>query len=140
MSVDILKFAQDNVLLIAVAAASGGMLLWPMIRGGASGGLGTLEATQLINREDALVVDVRNPDEFSAGHIVNARNIPVAELEARLREIEKHKRKPVIVLCERGSRAGRAATVLKGKGFEKVHVLAGGIEAWRQAGLPVEKG
>jgi len=139
MSVDVWKFAQDNVLLIAVAAASGGMLLWPIIRGGASGGLGTLEATQLINREDAMVVDVRSPEEFSVGHIVNARNIPVADIESRLREIEKHKKKPVIVMCERGSRAGRAANVLKAKGFEKVHVLAGGIEAWRSAGLPVAK-
>ncbi len=140
MSVDLWKFAQDNVLLIAVAVASGGMLLWPLVRGGAGGpSIGTLEATQLINREDALLLDVREPDEYANGHIVNARNVPLGQLEARLRDFEKAKHKPVIVHCASGSRASSAASMLRGKGFEKVYTLSGGIEAWRQAGLPLEK-
>ncbi len=140
MSVDLWKFAQDNVLLIAVAAASGGMLLWPLVRGGAGGaGIGTLEATQMINREDALLLDVREPEEFAQGHIVNARNLPLAQLESRLREIEKAKHKPVIVHCASGNRASNAASALRAKGFEKVYTLSGGIDAWRQAGLPLEK-
>ena len=140
MSVDVLKFAQDNVLLIAVAAVSGGMLVWPLIRGGAGGSrLSTLEATQMINREDALVLDVRGADEYAKGHILNARNIPLDQIESRLKEIEKNKRKPVIVHCERGSRAGKAEALLKRQGFEKVYALAGGVEAWQQAGLPLEK-
>jgi rhodanese-related sulfurtransferase len=140
MSVDLWKFAQDNYLLIAVAVASGGMLLWPLVRGGAGGSsIGTLEATQLINREDALLLDVREPDEYANGHILNARNVPLAQLEARLRDFEKAKQKPVIVHCATGSRASSAASMLRGKGFEKVYTLSGGVEAWRQAGLPLEK-
>jgi rhodanese-related sulfurtransferase len=140
MSIDLWKFAQDNVLLIAVAAASGGMLLWPAVRGGRGGAsVDTLAATQMINHQDALVLDVRDAEDYAKGHILNARNIPVAQLESRLRDIEKAKRKPVIVQCERGNRSSGAAAVLRGKGFEQVFTLAGGIEAWRQAGLPVEK-
>jgi rhodanese-related sulfurtransferase len=141
MSVDLWKFAQDNVLLIAIALASGGMLLWPLLRrdgGGAS--VNSLEATQMINRQDAAVIDLRDAEEYGKGHIVNARNFPVAQLESRLRELEKSKRKPVIVHCERGSRSARAAKVLREAGFEKVFTLSGGIDAWRQAGLPLEKG
>ena len=139
MSVDLWKFAQDNVLLIAVAAASGGMLLWPFVRGGGGGAsVGTLEATQMINREDALLLDVREAEEYAKQHILNARNIPLAQLESRLREIEKGKRKPVIVYCEKENRSRSAASTLRGKGFERVYTLAGGIEAWRQAGLPLE--
>jgi rhodanese-related sulfurtransferase len=142
MTPDLWKFAQDNVLLIAVAAVSGGMLLWPLVRGAGGGGasLGTLEATQLINREDALMLDVRDAQEFAKAHVINARNVPLGQLEARLRDIEKHKRKPVIVYCERGNRSSGAAATLRGKGFEKVFTLAGGMEAWRQAGLPLETG
>ena len=119
MSVDLWKFAQDNVLLIAVAAASGGMLLWPLVRGGGAGSssIGTLEATQMINREDALLLDVREPDEYAAEHILNARNVPIGQLEARLREIEKAKHKPVIVHCASGNRASNGASMLRGKGF-----------------------
>ena len=142
MSVDLWKFAQENILLILVAVASGGMLLWPVLRGRGLGGaasLGTLEATQMINHQDALLLDVRDAEDYAKEHILNARNLPLGQLESRLREIEKNKRKPVIVHCERGNRAGSAAALLRGKGFEKVFTLAGGIETWRQAGLPLEK-
>jgi rhodanese-related sulfurtransferase len=140
MSVDIWKFAQDNVLLLAVAAASGGMLLWPGLRGNAgASSVNTLEATQMMNRQDALVIDQRGAEEFAKGHIVNARNIPLAEFESRLRDLEKQKRKPVIVYCDRGNRSNGAAALLRKNGFEKAFSLARGLDAWRQAGLPLEK-
>jgi len=140
MTPDPLKFAQDNYLLIAVAFASGAMLLWPLIRGGGGGEkVNTLRATQLMNHEDAAVLDVRDTEEYAKGHIVNARNVPAAQLEGRLREIEKLKRKPVIVYCERGNRSGGITALLRKNGFEKVFALSGGVEAWRQAGLPLEK-
>lgn len=127
-------------MLIAVACVSGAMLLWPYLRRGTGGPwVSTLEATQMINREDALVLDVREPAEFSAGHMLGAKNIPLANIEARSAELDKHKAKPVIVLCNDGSRASKAAAVLRARGFVNVVNLSGGLPAWQQAGLPVVK-
>ena len=135
-----MEFVQNNILLIAVAFASGAMLLWPLVRRSSGGPwVDTLMATQLINREDALVLDVREPAEFAGGHILGAKNVPLAQLKARASEFAKHKNKPVIVHCETGSRAGGAVGILGGEGFARVHNLAGGFGAWRQAGLPVQK-
>lgn len=140
MAVDIWKFAQDNAFLIAIAAVSGGMLLWPTVRRGAGGpAVDTLKATQLINREDAVLLDVRESSEFAKGHILNARNVPLQQIEQRLRDLEKFKKKPLIVHCETGNRSGGAVAVLRRNGFEQVYNLSGGLAAWRQAGLPIEK-
>jgi len=140
MKPDLTKFFLDNIYLIAVAFVSGAMLLWPVVRRGAGGAsVSTLEATQLINRQDALILDVRNAEEFRKGRILNARNIPLPELDARNSDIARYKTKPVIVACESGSRSGAAAAVLRKQGFAQVFSLRGGIAAWQQAGLPVEK-
>ncbi len=133
-------FIKNNIMLIAVAFVSGAMLLWPYLRRGTGGPwVTTLEATQLINREDALVLDVRDPAEFAGGHMLGAKNIPVADIEKRAGEIEKQKSRPVIVLCNEGGRASKAAALLRARGFEKVVNLSGGFPAWQQAGLPVVK-
>jgi len=134
------KFVIDNIFLIAVAFVSGAMLVWPMVRRGAGGpSVNTLEATQLINRQDALVVDVREQAEYAQSHILNARLLPLSQLEARLADIEKFKDKPVIVYCATGNRSGAAAATLRKSGFSNVSNLSGGFAAWRQAGLPVQK-
>jgi rhodanese-related sulfurtransferase len=135
------KFFQENILLIAVAFFSGAMLLWPYVRrvgGGPS--VSTTQATQLINREDALVVDVRDPGEYGAGHILGAKNVPLSKIEAGGAEIAaKRKDKPVIVYCDTGNRSAKAAAALRAQGYAKVLSLSGGLGAWQQAGLPVEK-
>ncbi len=154
--VNILKFVTDNILLVGVAFASGAMLVWPALRRGAAGAsVTTLQATLLINQQNALVLDVREAAEYEKGHMLNARNIALGELESRAgeiekhkalgelesraAEIEKHKAKPVIVVCDDGNPSGRAAAALRKQGFEQVFTLNGGIRAWRQAGLPLEK-
>lgn len=137
-----LKFVQNNLLLFAVAVTSGAMLLWPLVRrAGAGPSVSALQATQLMNREDALVIDVRDPGEYGAGHILGAKSVPLARLEAGEvpAEVVKRKNRSVIVYCERGDRAEKAAAALRKQGFEKAVSLAGGLAAWRQAGLPVEK-
>ena len=135
-----MEFINNNIMLVAVAFISGAMLLWPYLRRGTGGPwVSTLEATQLINREDALVLDVREPTEYAGGHLLGSKNLPLGNLEARLSEIEKHKGKSVIVLCVDGTRAGKAASQLRARGFEKVVNLSGGLPAWQQAGLPVVK-
>jgi rhodanese-related sulfurtransferase len=135
-----LQFVRDNLLLFAIAFVSGAMLLWPLIRRGTGGPwASTLEATQMINRQDALVIDVREDAEYAKGHIVGARHIPLGQIEARAKELQKYKSKPVIACCETGSRSSAAITTLRKLGFENVYNLAGGYAGWQQAGLPVEK-
>ena len=94
----------------------------------------------LINREDALVVDVREPDEYVSGHVPDSRNIPLSRLDERMGELEKFKEAPVILVCQTGARSGDACGKLTKKGFTKLHNLEGGIAAWRTAGMPLKKG
>jgi rhodanese-related sulfurtransferase len=141
MSAPPVKFIQDNLLLILVALVSGAMLLWPYVRrvgGGPS--VSALQATQLMNREDALVIDVRDPGEYGTGHIIGAKNVPLSRIGAAGSEIAaKRKEKPVIVYCDNGSRSAKAASALRSQGFSRVANLSGGLAAWQQAGLPLEK-
>jgi len=134
------EFISKNIFLVMIAAVSGGMLLWPLLRKGAGGPwVNTLEATQLMNREDAVVVDLRPAADFAKGHILGARSIPLADLEKRAAELDKYRAKPVIVHCGDGNRAGGGVALLRRNGFANVVNLAGGYAAWQQAGLPVEK-
>lgn len=135
-----MDFIRNNIVLILVAFVSGAMLIWPYVRRSSGGPwVNTFEATQLINRKDALVLDVREAPEFAKGHILGAKNLPLSELERRAGEFVKHKAKPVIVHCESGNRASGAAATLRRFGFADVYSLAGGFSAWQQAGLPVVK-
>ena len=132
-----MKFITENIFLIAIAFVSGAMLVWPLVRRGAGGSsVGTLEATMLINSKDAIVLDVRTAAEFAQSHILNSRNVPLDEIEARIRELERFKAKSIIVSCATGNRSGSAAAILRKHGFTNVVNLAGGIAAWQQAGLP----
>jgi rhodanese-related sulfurtransferase len=133
------KFFIDNWMLISVAFASGAMLLWPVLQGATSGGLSTANAVQLINREKAVVVDVSETEEFAAGHVGGAKNVPVGQLEQRLPEVVKNKTVPLILVCPNGARSNRALAVAKKLGYDKAQVLAGGLKAWKEANLPVEK-
>lgn len=136
-----MEFIQQNILLVAIAVTSGVMLLATFIRRpGAGKDVSPQEATLLINREDAIIVDVREPGEYTAGHLPEARNIPLAKLGERLGELEKFKEKPLIVVCQSGGRSGSACAQFAKAGFTKVHNLAGGQAAWTDAGLPVKKG
>ena len=134
-----MDFLIHNWALISVALVSGGMLVWPMIKGGAAGGLSTSNAVQLINREMAVVVDVSETEEFAAGHIVGSRNVPLNQLEERLPQAVKNKATPVLLVCANGGRANRALGIAKKLGYEKAQVLGGGLKAWKEANLPVEK-
>jgi rhodanese-related sulfurtransferase len=138
---DFLQQSPFHMLLFGLALASGGMLLWPLLARPfrLAKEVGTFEAVQLINRRDALVLDIRDTGEFAAGHIANAKHIPEAELEERLRELEKHKGRPIIVSCRTGTRSAAVSERLRKRGFEEVFVLRGGLAAWQQAGMPLAK-
>ncbi|HZM34332.1 MAG TPA: rhodanese-like domain-containing protein [Burkholderiales bacterium] len=134
-----MEFIRNNLLLIAVAVVSGVMLIWPLLRRSAGGPhVDPAGATQLINREDALVIDVREPGEFGAGHILGARNVPLGTVGSRT-DIAKKKDRPLIVYCDSGGRASKAAATLREQGYTRVVSLSGGLGAWQSAGLPVER-
>lgn len=135
-----MNFLMENWTLLLLAATSGGMLLWPVLGQGAQGGLSPNEAVMLMNREKAVVIDVCAPDEYAAGHVTGSKNIPVAQLESELAAAVKNKATPVILVCASGMRSSRAVSIATKLGFEKAHSLSGGMGAWRQAGLPVQKG
>lgn len=133
-----MEFLIDNWLWIALALASGIALALPQFGRGGANAVSPQEAVQLMNREKAVVIDVCEPGEFAAGHVNGSRNIPLGSLEGA-KGVPTNKAQPVVLVCARGSRAQRAAAQLRRAGHEKVHVLAGGMAAWREAGLPVEK-
>ena len=136
--IDFVDFVRNNLLLFVVAFVSGAMLLWPLFRRTAGGPwVNTAEATHLINREDALVVDVRDAGEYGAGHILGAKNVPLSRLDEG--DLAKRKERPVIVYCDGSERSSKAVSALKKQGFTRVVNLSGGLKAWQQAGLPIEK-
>jgi rhodanese-related sulfurtransferase len=134
-------FIMNNLGLVMLFLASGVMLFWPEIQRLVAGGaqLGTLEVTRLMNQGGTLVLDIREGEDFAAGHLPRARHIPLSQLPNRVEEIVKYKEKPVIVTCRNGTRAGAASRVLKQAGFKSVFELRGGLIAWEQASLPVER-
>lgn len=135
------EFVKHNALLIGLAVGSGVALLWPMLSRGASGvaNLSAAEAVLVLNRSKPLILDVRDATEFASGHIQGAKNIPVTELANRLKEIEKFKDKPVLVHCQRGTRANTACKILKAQQFSQLNNLQGGLAAWVEAKLPLVK-
>lgn len=135
-----MNFVIENWMLFAVAVAAGGMLLWPLLSGAAgSSALTATGAVQLINREKAVVVDVRDAEEFAGGHIVGAKNLPMAQLEEKLPAAVKNKGLPLLLVCASGVRANKAVATAKKLGFEKAQAIGGGMKGWRDAGLPTEK-
>ena len=97
------------------------------------------ESVLLINK-GATVVDIRASKEFSEGHVIGAHNIPAAELDGRLSELDKYKQQPVIVYCENGTTSQKAAGMLVKHGFKAVHTLKGGIRGWQNEHFPLERG
>jgi len=131
-------FTDPTVWLMIVAAlVAGGLLLWPTINGARTGGISPTEAVRLMNREKASVIDVSEPGEYAAGHIVGSRNVPLGRLEVAP-ELPKNKTLPVVLVCTSGKRAAAAAKALQARGYDKAVVLAGGMTAWRAANMPVE--
>jgi rhodanese-related sulfurtransferase len=134
-----LNFLIENWFLIVAALVSGGMLIWPLVVKGSQGAaVTTAEAVQLINRAKGVLIDVSEPEEFAKGHAVGARNVPFGQLEGH-KSLPSNKALPLVLVCPTGARAGRAAAMLRKLGYEKAQVLAGGLRAWREANLPVEK-
>lgn len=136
-----MEFLKQNILLIGLALGSGVALLLPLLGRAAAGSVlvSVTEAVMLMSRKQPLILDVRAPDEFVQGHLQGARNIPLAQLNAKLGELQKFRDKPVLVVCQSGSSAKAACNLLKAEHFSALHQLQGGIEAWVEAKMPLIK-
>jgi rhodanese-related sulfurtransferase len=132
------KFIIDHIFTVALVLISGGFLLFPALqpRGKRAS---ALQVTQIINRGKSTVIDVRSAEEFAAGHLRDAKNIPLADLATRIGELEKSKGRSVVVVCQTGARSDKAVRQLAAAGFNDVVSLDGGLTAWQAAGLPVAK-
>jgi len=137
----VLEFTSNNTLLVLALVISFFVVAFTELRRKASGlvNIEPIEAVKLINN-DAVVIDLRSVDAFSQGHIVNARNIPSDELEAKMSNLEAIKSKSIVAVCDAGVSSSKAVTALRAAGFESAYGLKGGMAGWGQAGMPVVTG
>lgn len=135
------EFVANHLFLFSLLVAILALLAWSFL-GSSTGGIpqvGPAEATRLVNRENARLLDVRPADDFHQGHIINALNIPAGESKTGSKTLDKYKQKPVIICCNTGMESVRVARTLKKDGFENLYILKGGLQAWRNANLPVTR-
>ena len=133
------NFLVDNWYWAAAALASGGTLLWMQLKEGSlNAGLTPTLAVQMINKEKAQVIDVCSAQEFAAGHIAGAKNVPLEQI-ASGKGLPSNKGIPLVVVCASGIRSGKAVAELHKMGYEKAQSLSGGLKAWRDANLPIDK-
>ena len=134
----LIEFTMNHWILVAAFLLTSGLLIHNLLQG-SKGSVGPQEATDLINHQDALVVDVRPAADFHKGHIINAVNLPINGFSNQISTLSKHRDKPVIITCRSGSQSQAACTQLRKQGFEKVFNLRGGLLAWQNANLPVTR-
>ena len=134
-----MTFFINNWFLFVAAVVSGGLLAWPLLsRGAAMGGISPAEAVNLINRERGVLIDVSEPAEYLVGHAGGSKNVPFGTLETAT-DLPKNKTVPLLLMCPTGARARRGVAILRTRGYDKAAAVAGGIAAWREANLPMER-
>ena len=137
----LITFTSNNTILVIAIILVSLMLIHSLVgeklRGYSS--ISPRQSTQMINHENALILDVRENNEYSEGHIINSLHIPLSSLKTRLADIEKHKTQKVIIACRSGHRSSQACATLRKEGFEQVFNLSGGVMAWENASLPLIK-
>ncbi|MEY8876646.1 MAG: rhodanese-like domain-containing protein [Leptothrix sp. (in: b-proteobacteria)] len=133
-----MSFLIQNWYWLAAAVVSGAALLWPMLAGGGAQGISVQDAVQLINREKGVLIDLSPASDYAAGHVAGARNVPLDAL-ATTKGLPSNKTLPLVLICAAGQRSQQALAAVTALGHQRVHVLHGGLSAWREANLPVEK-
>lgn len=134
----LIEFAINNWILVLTLAVAMILLAFSENRKGGKA-VTVHDATRMINKEDAVILDIRSAKDFKAGHILSAINIPAADIDKRIDDIEEHKSKPVIVVCNLGQTAGAVTKKLASLNFSNVVRLKGGITEWKAQNLPVVK-
>jgi rhodanese-related sulfurtransferase len=136
-----MQYLQNNIWTIVIAVMSGLMLFWSFFGNRIRGikEADSVAALQMINHQNALVLDVREESEYKAGHILNAKWIPLGKLAARVGELERYREQPIVVVCRSGNRSAAACSALGKQGFTQAFNLVGGVIAWEKSNLPLEK-
>lgn len=136
-----LEFTSNHMLLVVALFASFFLVIVAELMRKARGlfNIDTQASVGLIN-QGAAIIDLRSQEAFAGGHIVNARNVPMADLDARRDLIEKLKANPILFVCQHGNTSVRAVQSLRKAGFDNVFSLKDGMTAWGSAGLPVVSG
>ena len=136
-----MQYLQNNIWMVVIALTSGMMLLWSLFGNRVRGvkEVNSAEALELINHKNALVLDVREESEFKAGHLLNAKWIPLGKLAGRTGELERYREQPIVVVCRSGHRSASACAALGKQGFAQAFNLSGGVVAWQKSHLPLER-
>lgn len=136
-----MQFVTTNIFPISIAVFSALMLVWSFVGNRIRGikEVDSAAALQLINHKGAVVLDVREPSEFAAGHVLNAQLIPLGALKERMGELEKYRDQPMVVVCRSGNRSGTACAMLSKAGYTQAYNMAGGMTAWQNSKLPTVK-
>ncbi len=135
----LLDFATNHLMLFAALAVVLVLLAQNLLAGSSKSSLQPQAATDLINRQDGVVLDVRPMTDYANGHIINSINIPANSLKTQLNRLDKYRQRPIIVACRSGAQSSAACKQLQKAGFEKVYNLHGGILAWQNANLPISR-
>ena len=135
------SFLRENWIPVVTLLLSGAMLAWPLVqrRFGAMKDIEVSEATLLLNRRNAVLLDVRETNELEGGKLPNAVHIPLSQLESRVQEIARHAARPIVAYCATGRRTRAVERTLTRAGFKEIYGLRGGIAAWKKEQLPLEK-
>ncbi len=126
-----------SLAFVALALLVGASFLESHFRGVRK--LSPMAATELINREGAIVIDVGPQGEFEQGHILNALHVPMASLNKELAKLEQYREQPILMSCRSGQSSASAGMTLSKQGFSHIHVLGGGTLAWQNANLPLSR-
>lgn len=132
-----MDFLFENIFLVVLIIISGALLFFPKVLSRDNKVLGSKEVTLLINREPAMLVDVRSEADFRAGHITNAINIPLDQIEVQINKITSNSKKNIIVYCQKGVRSAQAFRLLNKLGLPKLYTIEGGLDAWLKNNLPI---
>ena len=136
--IQFIEFISNHPLMVAAWVLTLGMFLF-YERSKAGKAVTPAQATNLINKEDAVVIDIRPKKEWATGHITGAKHIPLSDLDRRIDELSKYQQRPVIVVCNLGQAAASATRTLKAAGFENAVRLSGGMTEWKSQSLPIIK-
>ena len=131
-----IEFIGNHLLLAGMWLATVAAIIFYNVRT-ASKSVGPAAAVMMINRRDAIVVDIREKKEFDTGHIVDSINIPMPKLSQRITELQKHKDKPIVVVCKLGQQSAEAVKLLQEAGHTEVVRMTGGLSEWKAQSMPL---
>jgi rhodanese-related sulfurtransferase len=136
-----MQYLQNNLGMVAIAVTSGLMLVWSFLGNRMRGvkDVNTVEAIELINHKNAIILDVREDTEYKSGHLIGAKWLPLGKLATRIGELERYREQPIVVVCRSGNRSASACSLLSKQGFTQAYNLTGGVMGWQKSNLPLEK-